>query len=148
MLNGEGCVVANDSDPRRCHSLVHQLQRVGTTNVLVVCDNAQSLDFQGNQFDRVLCDVPCSGDGTLRKSPVAGSDWHPKRGGGLHGVQRAILRRGLELLRAGGIAVYSTCSMNPIENEAVVNSVLLELDGAAEIVDCQQTLSLLKGHPG
>jgi 16S rRNA C967 or C1407 C5-methylase (RsmB/RsmF family) len=148
MLNGEGCVVANDSDPKRCHSLVHQLQRVGTTNVLVVCDNAQGIEFQGSLFDRVLCDVPCSGDGTLRKNAIAGAEWHPKRGGGLHGVQRAILKRGLELLKEGGIAVYSTCSMNPLENEAVVNSVLLELDGAAEVVDCSERLPLLKRHPG
>ena len=148
MLGPDGFVIANDLDPRRCHSLVHQLQRVGTTNAMVVCDQAQYLDFKGTQFDRVLCDVPCTGDGTLRKNPSASATWTPKGGGTLHGVQRAVLKRGLELLKVGGICVYSTCSMNPIEDEAVVNSVLLELDGAVEIVDTHETLPDLKRHPG
>jgi 16S rRNA C967 or C1407 C5-methylase (RsmB/RsmF family) len=148
MLQGVGCVVANDSDPRRCHALVHQIQRVGTSNVLVVCDNAQCLEFYGATFDRVLSDVPCSGDGTLRKNPAVGAKWTPKGGGSVHGLQRTILRRGLELLKPGGLAVYSTCSMNPIENESVVNSVLLELGGCVEIVDVSERLPRLVRHPG
>jgi tRNA (cytosine34-C5)-methyltransferase len=148
MLHGVGCVVANDSDPRRCHALVHQIQRVGTSNVLVVCDNAQYLEFYGATFDRVLSDVPCSGDGTLRKNAAAGAKWTPKGGGSVHGLQRTILRRGLELLKPGGLAVYSTCSMNPIENESVVNSVLLELGGCVEIVDVSERLPRLVRHPG
>jgi 16S rRNA C967 or C1407 C5-methylase (RsmB/RsmF family) len=148
MLGDSGLVVANDLDPRRCHALVHQLQRVGTMNALVVCDQAQFIDFRGHQFDRVLCDVPCSGDGTLRKNPSAGAKWQVRGATALHGLQRAILRRGLELAKPGGIIVYSTCSMNPVEDEAVVNSVLLEIGDAIEIVDCGDRFPLLKRHRG
>jgi hypothetical protein len=148
MLNGHGAVTANDCDPRRCHALVHQLQRVGTTNAMVVCDQAQFLDFGGIKFDRVLCDVPCSGDGTLRKNPAAGANWRTRGGGSLHGVQRAILKRGIELTKLAGFVVYSTCSMNPIEDEAVVNSVLLELEGAVEIVDASGVFQDIKRRPG
>ncbi|OHT05736.1 Multisite-specific tRNA:(cytosine-C(5))-methyltransferase trm4a [Tritrichomonas foetus] len=147
MLDG-GYIFANDVDPRRCHNLVHQLQRVGTQKVLVTCQEAQYYDTNGVQFDKVLCDVPCTGDGTLRKNGIAGSKWTPKGAGSLHGTQRLILKRGLELTKPGGYCVYSTCSMNPIENEAVVNSVCLETKGAVEIVDCSSRFPNFKRHPG
>ncbi|KAH0789898.1 NOL1/NOP2/sun family protein [Histomonas meleagridis] len=147
-LGDNGYVIANDSDPKRCHPLVHQLQRIGTQNVLVSSSQAQFLDFKGEQFDRVLCDVPCTGDGTLRKNPAAGAHWTPKGAGAMHGLQKLILKRGLELLKVGGKCVYSTCSMNPIEDEAVVNSVLLELRGAVEIVDTSEMFPELKRHNG
>lgn len=75
-------------------------------------------------FDRVLADVPCSGDGTLRKSPTQLEKWSVKGGLQLHSTQFNIAKRGLMHLKAGGFMVYSTCSMNPIENEAVVAALL------------------------
>ena len=70
-LEPKGCVVANDSDPKRAYMLVHQLRRINSPAVLVTSCDAQFfplLDGEG-MFDRVLCDVPCSGDGTTRKNP-------------------------------------------------------------------------------
>lgn len=144
----EGLVFANDIDIPRCRNLVHNLQKIGTQNVLVTSQKAQFFVSEDFQFDKVLCDVLCTGDGTLRKNPAAGKNWTPKRAADLHGTQRAILKRGLELTKAGGYCVYSTCSMNPIENEAVVNSVLLETNGAVEIVDCSDKFPELKRHKG
>merc|ERR1719174_2529749 len=76
------------------------------------------------KFHRVLADVPCSGDGTLRKNPTIWSEWTAARGLANFPRQVAILRRALELLREGGRCVYSTCSMNPIECEAVVAAAI------------------------
>ena len=76
-------------------------------------------------FDRVLCDVPCSGDGTLRKAPDLWRRWGEHMALGIHRMQCSILRRGLKTLVPGGRLVYSTCSMNPIEDEAVVSHALL-----------------------
>lgn len=148
MLNSTGLVIANDSDIRRCQPLVHQLQRIGTMNAMITCQNAQSINMHGMKFDRVLCDVPCTGDGTIRKNGSAGYNWSPKGGCAEHGLQRKILRRGLELLNVGGICVYSTCSLNPIENEAVVNSILLETKGAVEIIDTKDMFPKLTRHHG
>ena len=71
------------------------------------------------KYDKVLCDVPCSGDGTGRKKRSVIRTWDVRHGLGLHALQLAILSRGLELLGYGGRLVYSTCSLNPIECEAV-----------------------------
>lgn len=68
-------------------------------------------------FDRVLADVPCSGDGTVRKDPTVLPRWTPAVGTQLHAAQLAIAWRGLELLRVGGLMAYSTCSLNPMEDE-------------------------------
>ena len=72
------------------------------------------------KYDRIVCDVPCSGDGTIRKNPNVWNDWSPARGNARHMIQFNIAERGVELLEVGGIMAYSSCAINPIENEAVI----------------------------
>ncbi|CAN4114889.1 unnamed protein product [Withania somnifera] len=100
------------------------------------------------QFDRVLCNVPCSADGTLRKAPDIWRKWNAGNGNGLHGLQIQIAMRGLSLLKVGGRMVCSTCSMNPIENEAVVAEVLRRCRGSVELVDVSSELPQLVCRPG
>lgn len=82
--NSEGILVSNDIDITRCYLLTHQLQRIGTKNVIVTNHDGKSFPDMKIQrgdtveklyFDRILCDVPCSGDGTIRKTPNAGTRW-------------------------------------------------------------------------
>ena len=91
-------------------------------------------------FDRVLCDVPCSSDAAMRKIPAKWDPWSPKEGLGLHPLQLKLLLRGIALLRVGGLISYSTCSLNPIENEAVVSAALRRLKGKVELISCEQAL--------
>ncbi|KAJ8973049.1 hypothetical protein NQ317_011329 [Molorchus minor] len=153
-----GYVIANDVDNKRCYMLVHQAKRLNSPCVAVinhdsaVLPNMMSQLPDGSeeqvQFDRILCDVPCSGDGTLRKNPDIWIKWTAANGLNLHGIQSRILRRGAELLTVGGKIVYSTCSINPIENEAVIHRLLAETDGALELVDISSSLPGLKYFPG
>lgn len=150
-----GFVVANDMDSKRSHMLVHQLKRLNSANLMVVNHDAQFFprikahpDNSENasnrkdilKFDRVLCDVPCSGDGTMRKNVNVWRDWTPQGGLGLHAVQFNILNRGLHLLKSNGRLVYSTCSMNPIENEAVVAEALRKWGNKIRLVNCDDKL--------
>lgn len=153
-----GSILANDADHKRCYMLTHQLKRLNTPCVIVTNHDASiypklhTTDAEGNrqqlEFDRVLCDVPCSGDGTIRKNPLLWHKWNPHLGNALHRLQMRILIRGLELLKVGGRLVYSTCSFNPIENEAVLAAVLKESNHTVELVDCSDELSGLKRIPG
>lgn len=99
-------------------------------------------------FDRVLCDVPCSGDGTARKNVDVLPKWSPASGALLHPLQVQIGMRGLQLLKPGGYMAYSTCSFNPTENEAVVAELLRRCGGAVELVDCADRLPGLIRSPG
>lgn len=100
------------------------------------------------KFDRILADVPCSGDGTMRKNPDIWTRWSIGQGNSLHGLQYRIIKRGLELLETGGRLVYSTCSLNPIENEAVISHMLQECDDSVELVDVSEELVGLRFDTG
>ncbi|RKP10624.1 S-adenosyl-L-methionine-dependent methyltransferase [Thamnocephalis sphaerospora] len=155
-----GLVIANDADSRRSYMLVHQMRRLQSPCLVVTNHEAQHFpniqfdlglapgDRSKLQFDRVLCDVPCSGDGTMRKNAPIWTSWHMGNALGLHTTQVSILMRGCQLLQVGGRIVYSTCSMNPIENEAVIAEVLRRYKGAVELVDASAMLPELKRRPG
>ncbi|CAB9512027.1 Multisite-specific tRNA:(cytosine-C(5))-methyltransferase trm4b [Seminavis robusta] len=150
-----GFVMANELDPRRAYVLAHRCQATlgeRMKSLAVVNHNATkfpnvlaplrriSSSPKERPFDRIICDVPCSGDGTLRKDTKVWRTWHPSYGIQLHALQVRIAKRGIALLRMGGMMTYSTCSFHPIENEAVV-AALLET-GCVEVVACDCVRSL------
>ncbi|GAB5031431.1 nol1 nop2 sun family protein [Nannochloropsis oceanica] len=167
-----GYIIANDSDTARAYMLVHQCRRINTVALCVTTHKAQLFPARGlggaentpemeaeaanwkvprvalGYFDRILCDVPCSGDGTVRKTFNIWRTWSPGQGLGLHPMQFMIAQRGAALLKIGGLMVYSTCTLNPIENEAVVLSLLKESEGALELLDPRPLLPGLKVRPG
>ena len=100
------------------------------------------------KYDRILCDVPCSGDGTMRKNPDIWPKWNPVNSSNLHGIQYRIARRALEMLEVGGRMVYSTCSFHPLENEAVVARLLQDMEGRLQLVEVKDKLPGLDYCPG
>ena len=115
--------------------------RVRHANVQVIQADALNLPTAGN-FDRVLADVPCSGTGTLARNPEI--KWRLKLEDvlDLQARQGAILRAALAQLAPGGRAVYSTCSLEPEENEAVVEAVL-SATGHYKLVEIGEELERL-----
>ncbi|MFC2085421.1 16S rRNA (cytosine(967)-C(5))-methyltransferase RsmB, partial [Bacteroidota bacterium] len=97
------------------------LERLGVKNVLLKEDIS---DYSNEYFDRVLVDVPCSGLGTITKKP----DIKWKRDISdirkLNGLQYELLCKGADLVKNGGILVYSTCSIEPEENFYIVKEFL------------------------
>ncbi|XP_067467567.1 RNA cytosine C(5)-methyltransferase NSUN2 [Thunnus thynnus] len=153
----EGFVIANDVDNKRCYLLVHQAKRLNSPCIMVINHDAScipSLQVQSDGkkdilfYDRILCDVPCSGDGTMRKNIDVWKKWTTSNSLHLHGLQLRIAVRGVEQLAVGGRMVYSTCSLNPIEDEAVIAALLEKSEGALELADSSADLPGLKWMPG
>lgn len=158
-----GYVIANDSDSKRAYMLVHQLRRLNTPAYFITaCDGQFFPMMKGSKdhvmtdeekaqegvFDRVLCDVPCTGDGTARKNPGIWKRWLATNGHGLHPLQVLIALNGARLTKVGGYLCYSTCSLNPIENEAVVAELLRASDGSLELVDKRSEMPGFIARPG
>ena len=123
---GDGLVAACDSSSRRLQTLRKLLPRL-TANVRAVrvvrLDATQPLPFRRG-FQRVLVDAPCSGTGTLGRNPEIKWRLTPQDLERLPAMQRTILSSALSVLAPGGRLVYATCSLEPEENEKVVESVL------------------------
>jgi 16S rRNA (cytosine967-C5)-methyltransferase len=90
---------------------------------LVVLDGTRPLPF-ARSFDRILVDAPCSGTGTLGRNPEIKWRLKPEDLDDLHARQSALLANALTVLAPGGLLVYSTCSLEPEENEQVVEQAL------------------------
>ena len=137
--NPDAVIVAAELHPHRADLL---RQRVRAANVRVVTTDATNLEMSSD-FDRVLADVPCSGTGTLARNPEI--KWRLKAADlpDLHVRQVAILQSALGQLAPGGRAVYSTCSLEPEENQSVVDEVLAaSLD--YRLLDCRLELERLQ----
>ncbi|KAL5521818.1 NCL1 [Sanghuangporus sanghuang] len=153
-----GILIANDSDQKRAHLLVHTCSRLPSSGLMVTNLDASVFPAlkckeRPLKFDKILADVPCSGDGTLRKNIGIWAKWNPLEGNGLHSLQLRILQRAMRNLKYDAAPddrpriVYSTCSLNPVENEAVVAAALNSVPGF-ELVDVSDTLPSLIRRPG
>jgi 16S rRNA C967 or C1407 C5-methylase (RsmB/RsmF family) len=142
-LGDSGAVIANEVISGRVNTLVTNVQRHGSRSAVVVQHDGRHFPkVPGDGFAGVLVDVPCTGSGTTRKNPDVWSKWRPSSGRSLHSLQFDILRRAIAVTKFGGRIVYSTCSLDPVENEAVVARALA--DGKVRAVPARE---LLPGVP-
>jgi 16S rRNA (cytosine967-C5)-methyltransferase len=119
MLPGE--VTAVEVNAARARELRDNLKLLGAGNVEVVEADATALPPELGEFDRALVDAPCSGLGVLARRPDL--RWRAKP---LPELQLALLRGAVARVRSGGVVVYSVCTMNADENEAIVDALGLE----------------------
>jgi 16S rRNA (cytosine967-C5)-methyltransferase len=124
-----GMVVAADRHAHRLRAMRDQFKRLGLAQVrFVELDAASPLPF-GACFQRMLVDAPCSGSGTLARHPEIRWRLRPEQLAEFHALQTRLLKSALERLAPGGRLVYSTCSMEPEENEQVVAAALRGVSG-------------------
>jgi 16S rRNA (cytosine967-C5)-methyltransferase len=115
-------IVAAELHPHRARLL---RERAPQTNVQVITADAVQLPF-ADVFDRVLADVPCSGTGTLARNPEIKWKLHAEDLTDLQQRQMLILKAAMKHVAPGGRVIYSTCSLEPEENEAVVRNALAQ----------------------
>lgn len=125
LLAGEGTVLALDLHASRTRLIREGAKRLGLPNVETKENDATSYNSTFGEFDRVLCDVPCSGFGIIRRKPEIKYKKQEDIGE-LPQIQYKILENSSKYCKADGILVYSTCTLNKQENEAVIERFLKE----------------------
>ncbi|CCN34071.1 Ribosomal RNA small subunit methyltransferase F [Vibrio nigripulchritudo SFn27] len=119
-LNNRGALVANEFSASRIKGLYSNIQRCGVRNVALT--NFDGRVFGGwlpEQFDAILLDAPCSGEGTIRKDPDAMNNWSKESVLDIAHTQKDLIESAFYALKPGGVLVYSTCTLNLEENQQV-----------------------------
>jgi 16S rRNA (cytosine1407-C5)-methyltransferase len=133
-LGHRGGIVANEYSASRVKVLYSNLQRCGIANVALTNYNADIFGpWLPETFDGVLLDAPCSGEGTLRKDPDAMNNWSLEHVHSVADLQLDLLDSALHALKPGGVVVYSTCTLNRIENQGVLATILERYGDALEV---------------
>ncbi|MCB9370652.1 RsmB/NOP family class I SAM-dependent RNA methyltransferase [Candidatus Woesearchaeota archaeon] len=135
LMKGKGIIVANELDYKRLGPLKLNLERSGLCNIVITHGDGTRIEGE-EVYDRIMLDAPCSGSGVIRKSPGTLKVYNPKRLRQVQHLQLKLLRRAFALLKKGGILVYSTCSLDPEENELCIQKFLEEEKGV-ELLDAK-----------
>lgn len=124
-LKGEGLLVANDISHSRAKALLKNIELFGITNAVVTSEPAEKLALRFPEyFDKILVDAPCSGEGMFRKQPAIMKNWEQYGTDYYNDLQKQILPRAYEMLKPGGMLLYSTCTFSPEEDEDTVRFFL------------------------
>ena len=128
-MAGRGTIVCNEPIRDRARILSRNVERMGVTNAVVVSAWPEELArLWPGAFDAIQCDAPCSGEGMFRRHPETRDEWNAESPAGCSKRQGDILDSAAIMLRPGGRLVYSTCTLNQIENEGVVEAFLQRHD--------------------
>jgi len=139
LMQNDGLILANDASTIRLYKLKANLEQQGATCVHTSRGLAELMwRKHSSQFDHCLVDVPCSMEGRIRLDrPKTFEKWSLKSIKQLAKRQRQMLRSAVSMTKPGGTIVYSTCTLAPEENEAVVDWALQKSEGAVVVEQIQ-----------
>ncbi len=126
MMKNQGTILANELDKIRCEILKHNVREQGTSIVEVSNDYGERIGTKYPEtFDKVLLDTPCSGEGRfLATDAQTYRSWSAKKVTELAKIQKKLFKSAYNSLKTNGIMVYSTCTLNLIENEEIIQWAL------------------------
>lgn len=124
LLDGRGTLVCNEVIPSRNKVLQHNISKWGYSNVVIIQNDATEIADSGIQFDMIVADVPCSGEGLFRKDPDACNEWSPVSPQSCAVRQKKILDKLLPALKPGGFLLYSTCTFAQEENDMQIEELV------------------------
>lgn len=146
-LNGRGVLVANEINRKRVKVLAENMERMGVKNVVITNESPDKLIANFYEyFDKVLVDAPCSGEGMFRKDEESRMEWSESSVLSCSIRQKNILESAAQVLKPGGILVYSTCTFAPEENEGVIKD-FLNNHNEFEIVESELKIFFDIGNP-
>lgn len=134
-MDNQGAILANEYSASRVKVLHANISRCGVSNVALTHFDGRVFGAAlPESFDAVLLDAPCSGEGVVRKDPDALRNWSPESNCAIAATQRELIDSAFHALRPGGVLVYSTCTLNQMENQQVCHWLLERYPGAVEIL--------------
>ena len=145
LMKNTGSVFANDLKKERLKALQFNLYRLGVTNTVITCrDGRKYPEIFPNTFDKVLLDSPCTGLGIISKdSSIKANRLQLDIYKNSH-IQKQLILAAIDCTKVGGVVVYSTCSVSPLENEEVVNYAMKKR--YVKVVDIDDLVPV--GEPG
>lgn len=127
-LTGEGVLIANDIEASRARILSENIERFGLDNTIVTNVDPMRFAKQFQEaFDKIILDAPCSGEGMFRKLEQAIDTWSEEKVLECAHIQKNLLKGAYDMLKQGGMVIYSTCTYSYEENEAMVHYAVDEL---------------------
>ena len=146
-LQGQGLLVANDISTSRARALLRNLELFGIPNIFVANETPTKLTKTFPEFfDKIILDAPCSGEGMFRKEEALAKDWTPEKSRELSEIQKELVLQAADMLRPGGLLLYSTCTFAPAEDEQTV-SYLLENRPDMELAEMENYEGFSQGVP-
>jgi NOL1/NOP2/sun family putative RNA methylase len=123
ITHNQASITANDNSKPRLLKLQANMARLGANATYTLCDAIKPGGvLEDKLFDKILLDAPCSGEGLINlNAPKTLDTWSVAHIRRLASLQKKLIRRAWQLLRPGGRLVYSTCTMAPEENEAIID---------------------------
>jgi len=143
QMDNTGAILATDVSMEKLRALKNNLARLGVSNTIAIRGDARKLAAK-TRFDRILLDAPCTGSGVIRKDPSRKSSRSLKDVMFMSSIQRGLLQKAASLLKDSGTMVYSTCSLEPEENEMLIDWAISNLPFEVE----PWKKSFLKASPG
>ncbi|SFN47736.1 16S rRNA m(5)C-1407 methyltransferase [Izhakiella capsodis] len=132
-MQRDGVILANEYAASRIKVLHANLSRCGVSNVALTHFDGRVFGAAlPEQFDAILLDAPCSGEGAVRKDVDALKNWSPTSNLEIAATQRDLITSAFHALKPGGVLVYSTCTLNREENQQIIDWLLGQWPGAAE----------------
>ncbi len=142
-VENEAVIIANDVKYERINVLISNLQRCGVIAHVTMCDGRKFRKYP-EKFDFVLLDAPCSNVGMARKNYKYAKIWSLKEVFALSKLQKQLILAAYETLKSGGVMVYSTCTLDPLENEEVVDFLLYNTNAELESIGIKSCVKPIK----
>lgn len=138
-LQGKGFLLANDISNSRAKALLKNLEIQGIPNIFVTSESPDKLvSCYPSYFDKILLDAPCSGEGMFRKEPKMIRHWEEHGPAYYAPIQKELIEQAYQMLKPGGMMLYSTCTFSVKENEEVI----------AGLLKCHPEVKILDIEPG
>lgn len=146
-LQGKGVLAANDISSSRAKGLLKNMEVFGIGNMLVLSEEPGKLSgYFPEYFDKILIDAPCSGEGMFRKDKKMVKAWEEHGPEFFSNIQKSIILQAADMLKPGGMLLYSTCTFDGRENEGTI-AWLLENRPKFEIADIEPYEGFRPGRP-